>query len=80
VNLTHLRIDLVRQVRDVGNLAFIIGLPVVIYLVFGSGAAHSEEMVGRGNVQFYVMVSMAVYGASVAHWPHSRDRSSAPTT
>lgn len=66
MNLTYLRIDLVRQVRDVGNLAFIIGLPVVIYLVFGSGAAHSEEMVGRGNVQFYVMVSMAVYGASVA--------------
>lgn len=64
MNLIYLRIDLVRQVRDVGNLAFIIGLPVVIYLVFGSGAAHSEEMVGRGNVQFYVMVSMAVYGAS----------------
>ncbi len=66
MNLTYLRIDLVRQVRDVGNLAFIIGLPVVIYLVFGSGATHSEEMVGRGNIQFYVMVSMAVYGASVA--------------
>ena len=66
MNLTYLRIDLVRQVRDVANLAFIIGLPVVIYLVFGSGAAHSEEMVGRGNIQFYVMVSMAVYGASVA--------------
>jgi ABC-2 type transport system permease protein len=66
VNLTYLRIDLVRQVRDVGNLAFIIGLPVVTYLVFGSGAAHSEEMVWRGNVQFYVMVSMAVYGAPVA--------------
>jgi ABC-2 type transport system permease protein len=53
-------------VRDVGNLAFIIGLPVVIYLVFGSGAAHSEEIVGRGNIQFYMMVSMTVYGASVA--------------
>jgi ABC-2 type transport system permease protein len=65
VNLTYLRIDLVRHVRDV-NLALIIGLPVVIYLIFGSGAAHSEEMVGRGNIQFYVMVSMAVYGASVA--------------
>jgi ABC-2 type transport system permease protein len=58
--------SLVRQVGDVGNLAFIIALPVVIYLVFGSGAAHGEEMVGRGNIQFYVMVSMAVYGASVA--------------
>jgi ABC-2 type transport system permease protein len=66
VNLTYLRIDLVRQVRDVGNLAFIIGPPVVIYLVFGSGAADNDEMVGRGNIQFYVMVSMAVYGASVA--------------
>jgi hypothetical protein len=35
--------SLVRQVGDVGNLAFIIALPVVIYLVFGSGAAHGEE-------------------------------------
>ena len=26
MNLTYLRIDLVRQVRDIGNLAFIIGL------------------------------------------------------
>ena len=30
MNVTYLRIDLVRQVRDVANLALIIGLPVVI--------------------------------------------------
>lgn len=66
MNLTYLRVDLVRQLRDVGNLAFVIGLPVVMYLVFGTTFGTGDDLVGHANVQFYVMVSMAIYGASVA--------------
>ncbi|ACZ30924.1 ABC-2 type transporter [Xylanimonas cellulosilytica DSM 15894] len=66
MNLTYLRIDLTRQMRDVANLAFVIGLPVLMYLIFGSTFGDGGEMVRHGNVQFYVMTSMAVYGASVA--------------
>lgn len=66
MNLTYLRIDLSRQLRDVANLAFVIGLPVVMYVIFGSTFGNGGEMARHGNVQFYVMTSMAVYGASVA--------------
>jgi ABC-2 type transport system permease protein len=66
MNLTYLRIDLVRQLRDVGNVAFVVGLPVAMYIIFGSTFGAGDESVGNGNVKFYVMTSMAVYGASVA--------------
>lgn len=66
MNLTYLRIDLARQLRDVGNIAFVVGLPVAMYIIFGSTFASGGEGVGNGNVRFYVMTSMAVYGASVA--------------
>jgi ABC-2 type transport system permease protein len=66
MSLTYFRIDLARQLRDVGNTAFTIGLPVLMYLVFGSTFSAGEETVRAGNVQFYVMTSMAMYGAAMA--------------
>ena len=66
LNLTYYRIDLVRHLRDVGNSFFMIGLPVLMYLVFGSTFASGDELVREGNVQFYVMASMAMYGAATA--------------
>lgn len=66
MNATYLRIDLVRQVRDVMNIAFAIGLPVVMYIVFGSTFASGDEPVGHGNARFYVLGAMAAYGATVA--------------
>lgn len=66
MNATYLRIDLVRQLRDVGNIAFVVGLPVAMYIIFGSTFASGDDRVVNGNVQFYVMTSMATYGASVA--------------
>jgi len=66
MNLTYLRIDLVRQLRDVANVAFVVGLPVAMYIIFGSTFGAGGESAGNGNVRFYVMTSMAVYGASVA--------------
>lgn len=58
--LTYARLDLRRQLRDKANLFFIVGLPVCLTLVFGTGG---DEQVGSGNVALYVTISMAVYGA-----------------
>ena len=66
MNLTYFRIDLTRHLRDVSNIAFVIGLPVLMYLIFGSAFTSPDVMSGNANTQFYVMMSMAIYGASVA--------------
>ena len=66
MNATFLRIDLVRQLREVTTVGFTIGLPVVMYIVFGSTFASGDAPVGHGNARFYVLSAMAAYGASVA--------------
>jgi len=66
VNATYLRIDLLRQLRDTGNLMFVVLMPAVMYLVFGVSLGSGEEAAGSGNVRFYVMASMAAYGAALA--------------
>lgn len=62
MNLHYLFIDIKRQLRNVSNTVFIIGIPLLMYLIFGSTQGASEEMAFHANVAFYVMVSMAIYG------------------
>lgn len=66
MNATYLRIDLARQLRDVANIAFVVGLPVVMYIIFGSTFGSGGDVAGNGNVKFYVMCAMAAYAGSVA--------------
>ncbi|WP_036555880.1 ABC transporter permease [Nocardioides insulae] len=66
LNTTYAAIELRRVSRDLVSLFFIAGLPAVLYLIFGSSAEDSAVRVGDGNVAFYVMVSMAAYGAVTA--------------
>ncbi|PYI37763.1 ABC transporter permease [Arthrobacter psychrolactophilus] len=66
MNLTYVRIELFRQCRDVGNLMFTIVMPAVMYLLFGNMFGGGGESAGNGNVKFYIMASMAAYGAAVA--------------
>lgn len=66
MNLTYLRIDLVRQLRDVGNIVFVLLMPVVMYLVFGVSMSYASDQSGNANVSFYVMTSMAAYGGALA--------------
>ncbi len=66
MNPTYVRIELARQGRDIGNLMFTVGLPAVMYLLFGNMFGGGAEQAGGGNVKFYIMVSMAAYGAAVA--------------
>lgn len=66
MNPTYIRIELSRQSRDTGNLMFALLLPVVMYLLFGNSFGNGGESAGSGNVKFYIMASMAAYGAAVA--------------
>lgn len=66
MNPTYVRIELFRQSRDVGNLMFTVLMPVVMYLLFGNMFGGGGEPAGNGNVKFYVMSSMAAYGAALA--------------
>ncbi|MET1035478.1 MAG: ABC transporter permease [Arthrobacter sp.] len=66
MNATYLRIDLLRQLRDVSNIMFVLLMPMAMYLVFGVSMGDGDAAVGDGNVKFYVMSSMAAYGAALA--------------
>ena len=65
MNLTYLRIDLGRQLRDTMYVSFVVALPVVMYLLFGTAFGASGDVVGRGDSRFYVMSAMACYGAAI---------------
>lgn len=63
---TMLRIDMLRRLRNPATLAFTLGMPVAMYLLFGANSSYASASAGHGNVAFYVMVSMAAYGVAVA--------------
>lgn len=60
------RTELVRQLRNPYTLAFTIGMPVAMYLLFGASMSYASQSVGQANVSFYVMVSMGAYGTATA--------------
>lgn len=65
MSTTFLRTDLRRVLRNRRSLMFTVIMPAVLYLVFGA-TQKSSDTVGSGNVAFYVLVGMAVYGAIIA--------------
>lgn len=65
MNLTYIRIDLLRCFRDVTNLLFTFAMPVFMYLLFGK-TQYSDVHSGRGAVGFHFMSSMGAYGAVIA--------------
>lgn len=66
MNATYIRIDLVRQLRDWSNLMFTLLLPVAMYILFGASNSGGDQTTVNANVKFYVMSSMAAYGAALA--------------
>lgn len=66
ISPTMLRIEAMRQIRNPYTLAFTLGMPVAMYLLFGASMEYGTASAGHGNVKFYVMVSMAAYGTAVA--------------
>lgn len=63
---TMLRIEGMRQLRNPYTLAFTLGMPVAMYLLFGVSMGYGSLSAGNGNVSFYIMASMAAYGTAVA--------------
>lgn len=66
ISPTMLRVEAMRQIRNPYTLAFTLGMPVAMYLLFGASMGYGSTSAGHGNVSFYVMVSMAAYGTAVA--------------
>ena len=63
MNTAYYRLEIRRIVRDPVVLFFTIGLPAVLYLIFGVGQEFSQEPINDGNVAMWVMIAMAAYGA-----------------
>jgi ABC-2 type transport system permease protein len=41
-------------------------MPVLLYLLIGTGSQYTNDAEGAGNVSAYILISMAVYGAVLA--------------
>ncbi len=65
LNTTVLRIELRRMLRNRRTVIFTLLFPTALFFAFGGASGHWDESVGHGNVAAYVMVSMALYGASL---------------
>jgi ABC-2 type transport system permease protein len=65
-NLTLLRLELRRLLRNRRTVIVTLVMPVVFFLLFGLNSAYADQPAGRGNVSAYIMISMAIYGAMIA--------------
>lgn len=66
-NSTLLRIELRRMLRNRRTVLFSVVLPVVFFLLFGTGKDYSLQSAGpHGNWAAAIMVSMALYGAMLS--------------
>jgi ABC-2 type transport system permease protein len=65
-NLTVLRIEVRRLLRNRRTLLFATIAPAFFFLIFGLNASYVHERAGHGNVTAFVMISMALYGAVLA--------------
>jgi ABC-2 type transport system permease protein len=65
-NLTVLRLEIRRLLRNRRTVIFAIIFPVVFFLAFGLNKAYANDKLPHGNVSAFVMISMALYGAILA--------------
>lgn len=63
MNVTYYRLELRRIMRDRVTLFFTIGLPAIMYLIFGASPDYGSEPIRDGNVAMWIMIAMAAYGA-----------------
>ena len=66
MNLTFLRIELRRLLRNRRTVVFTLVMPPMFFLIFGTAGNYRTASAGHGNVTAYVMISMALYGAMLA--------------
>jgi ABC-2 type transport system permease protein len=65
-NLTALKLEIRRLTRNRRTVIIAIVVPVVFFLLFGTGQPYDTQSVGHGNVAAFVMISLALYGAVLA--------------
>jgi ABC-2 type transport system permease protein len=66
LNPTILRLEVRRLTRNRRTIIFAVIAPVVILLLFGLNAAFASQRVGEGNLSAFVMISVSLYGATLA--------------
>lgn len=68
MNTKIFALDLKRILRSPEVPMFVIGLPAVIYLIFGVAATYAKEMVAdtTANWAWVIMVNIAAYGAIIS--------------
>jgi ABC-2 type transport system permease protein len=65
-NLTALRLEIRRLLRNRRTVIITMVFPVVFFLIFGLNKTYSKQPYGHGNVAAFVMISLALYGAVFA--------------
>ncbi len=65
-NLTVMRIEARRVLRNRRAMLGTVVLPVAFFLLFGLNSAYASDKAGHGNVSAFIMISMALYGAVIA--------------
>jgi ABC-2 type transport system permease protein len=65
-NLTALKLEIRRLTRNRRTVIIAIVVPVVFFLLFGTGQSYDKQSAGHGNVSAFVMISLALYGAVLA--------------
>ncbi|MDE9367544.1 ABC transporter permease [Luteipulveratus sp. YIM 133132] len=65
LNVTLLRIELRRVLRNRRTMIFTLLMPVAFYFAFGN-AEYGDDRLGAGNYAAYSVISFALYGAMVA--------------
>lgn len=66
LNLTILGLEVRRLTRNRRTLIFAVVMPIVLFLAFGLNKAYANKAAGDGNISAFIMISMALYGATLA--------------
>lgn len=66
MNRTYYALEMRRILRDPVTLFFTSGLPALMYIIFGGSQEWGDQPIGNGNVNMFIMIAMAAYGAVTA--------------
>ena len=56
--------ELKRLATDKEGIFFSVGLPVILYLIFGSATSYGDKPLNGGNINAYVMIGMALFAGA----------------
>ncbi len=63
---TVLRLEVRRLMRNRRTMILAIALPVIFFLGFGRNSTYVHQIIGRGNLTAFEMISIALFGAVFA--------------